>query len=389
MDVYILDEFFRRTAVIDRFESLIWTERWQAYGDFELNLHSTVQSRGLLTKGKRLAILGSTRVMTIETVENKEDSEGRSILSCTGRSIEAIMTERVARQSNSSMDANPKWVITNSPLDVAMHIWTQICDIGVLGAQDKIPFLQPGTIYLPGTLPEYEDAVTVEITPRSVYDAIREICEQYDLGFRLVRWGDQMELFFDIYTGNDRTTQQTTLAPVVFSPSLDNLTNVTELSSIETYKNVANVVAKNGYRIVYGPDADETLTGFDRRVLFVDASDIELAAGTALQDALEQRGQEQLALNRSMEAIDGEVPQNSMFEYERDYLVGDLVEMRNSDGVTTKMRVTEQIIVSDSEGDRSYPTLNNNQFITPGSWYSFEYNIEWDDVSTTLVWADA
>jgi hypothetical protein len=61
----------------------------------------------------------------------------------------------------------------------------------------------------------------------------------------------------------------------------------------------------------------------------------------------------------------------------RDYRLGDLVEMRNGDKATTHRRVTEQIFVSDSQGDRSYPTLTLNQYITPGTWDSWG-NETWD-----------
>jgi hypothetical protein len=53
------------------------------------------------------------------------------------------------------------------------------------------------------------------------------------------------------------------------------------------------------------------------------------------------------------------------------------------------MQVTEQIFVSDSEGERSYPTLTITKFITPGTWSSPEWNIEWSAVDPDLDWADA
>lgn len=64
MEVYVLDSLLRRSEVIDRFESLIWTERWASWGDFELAIRSTYGSRGLLRKGTQLAMNQSDRVMT-------------------------------------------------------------------------------------------------------------------------------------------------------------------------------------------------------------------------------------------------------------------------------------------------------------------------------------
>lgn len=39
MEIYILDEGFYETDVIDSYESLIWTERFDSLGDFELVMH--------------------------------------------------------------------------------------------------------------------------------------------------------------------------------------------------------------------------------------------------------------------------------------------------------------------------------------------------------------
>ena len=45
MEMYILDSLWRREAVIDVFKSFIWTERYAAWGDFELIIPSTAQNR--------------------------------------------------------------------------------------------------------------------------------------------------------------------------------------------------------------------------------------------------------------------------------------------------------------------------------------------------------
>jgi hypothetical protein len=136
-------------------------------------------------------------------------------------------------------------------------------------------------------------------------------------------------------------------------------------------------------------DVPPDTAGFDRRVLTVDASDITLSAGTALDAALLQRGKEELAKTRAFQAFDGEINTNSQYKYQVDYWLGDLVEMRNVDGVANQMRVTEQIFVSDKEGDRSYPTLTVNQFINTGSWLSWESNQQWIDLDADpTTWSE-
>jgi hypothetical protein len=103
---------------------------------------------------------------------------------------------------------------------------------------------------------------------------------------------------------------------------------------------------------------------------------------------LTQKGNDELSKARSVSAFDGEIPQSGSYRYAVDYELGDLIEMRNQDGVTNNMRITEQIFASDSTGDRSYPTLAIDSSITPGSWFAWDYNQVWANV-TTPTWLDA
>ena len=389
MEVYILDSLLRREKVIDRFESLIWTERFASYGDFQLVIQSTNESRSDFVAGTRIAQNESYRVMTVETVENTIDEEGKALLKVKGISLEDILDDRVAKDTLSDLTTEPKWILTGTPGDIARQIFNDICVLGTLDPGDVIPFIMPGTIFPEDTIPESTDIITVELDPQSVYEAIKGVCDLYDLGFRLVRNFDTSQLYFDIYSGSDRTTLQTDLAPVVFSPDLDNLKNTTEFTTIEQNKNVAYVFSPVGFEVVIPQDVDPEVEGFERRVLLVKADDITDPDPEIASALMIQRGKEELSKNRSFSAFDGELNQHSEYKYGIHYNLGDLVEMRNSDGITNNMRVTEQIFVSDKEGERSYPTLAINLFITPGSWLAWDYNQVWADLGLTEYWENA
>lgn len=378
MDVFILDSQLRRSQVVDRFESCIWTERYSSFGDFELVIHSTVESRNMLVADSLLAIHASKRVMKIETIVDKDDAEGRSMLTLTGRSLEVILQDRPTR-----IPGHAPFVFTGVPAYIARQLFRAICANNPKYAADNIPFYTEGSIYPPDTIPEPDVSQTITIPSTNVYAAIKEICDVNGLGFRLVRDRDTSKLYFNIYSGTDRTATQTTNSEVIFSPDIENLTDVSELYSTEKYKNVAYVFTPNGSGIVYAIGADENTVGFDRRVLSVYADDITLPAGAALNAAIQQRGKDELAKNRSLSAIDGELPQTSKYIYDTHYSLGDLVEMRNADGVTNRMRISEQIFVSDSTGDRSYPALSQDLFITAGSWYAWDSGQVWDNATGT------
>ncbi|UVT31103.1 minor tail protein [Arthrobacter phage Linda] len=388
MEVYILDNLFRRTEVLDRYQSLIWTERFAGYGDFELVVHSTPENRKLLTPGTKFVVNESDRVQTIENYENKKDEEGKLMLKLTGRSLEQILEDRVATSGLIGLTADTDWILTGTPGDICRQIFQKICVDGLLSPGDIIPFMTAGTTYPVDTISEPSTVIQAAIPISSVYDSIKELCDVYDLGFRLYRNQDTSQLYFNIYAGSDRTTRQTTLPAVVFSSDLDNLSNETELNSISEAKNMAYVFAKNGALIVYADGYSADTIGFNRRVVYVDATDVTEPAGATLTSILTNKGMDALAKARPLQAFDGEVSQYGAYKYGVDYRLGDLVEVRNSDGVASMMRVTEQIFVSDSEGERSYPTLSLNLFITPGSWSSWDYGSQWQD-ETIKHWDEA
>lgn len=462
MEVYILDDLLRRTEIIDRFESCIWTERYSSFGDFQLVLHSTNQTRNQLQKGMRLATNNSKKVMVVENIENKDDSEGRSLLTISGRSLEGTELEnRVVRPNLNGTDSDPNFVLPANPPATALRALFQFIMVtGGLSTADILPFYQTGSLYPANTIAEPDASVILSFAPASLYQVLKDTCDAYGLGFRLYRGPDDSKLYFNIYTGDDRTSTQTTLPAVIFSPDLENLSNISEFSSIEQYKNVALVVGKTRSRWVYADDDAMTATGFNRKVVVVTVTDIELDkygfttamenavdaaivvstdsthdellarlktntdmttaeensikvyrtnAGlnaqqqadltaafveydryrtdlAALDEALEQKGKEELSKYKALQAIDGEISQTTAYRYGIDYQLGDIVEMRNDDGLTNRMRVTEQINVDDAQGERAYPTLALDVFITPGAWYAWDASGVWDTAVGT--WDD-
>lgn len=409
MEVYTLDSLFRRTEVVDRFESLIWTERWADIGEFELQLQSTQGFRKLFRTGTRLAINDSKRVMTVETAESASDDEGRRILKVKGRSLEAVMDERLAIGTYAGYSPLSEWPLQDIPEWIARQMFSAICVSGNLHPNDVIPQIHwdpkghpdgpphagSDNLFPEDTIPESNFEIMMYQKPASLYKAIKDIADIYDFGFRLYRNGDTGQLFFNIYTGNDRTLQQEVLTPVVFSQDLQNLMNTTEFNTIEKTKNVAYVLWEHPdthimYReVVYAPEVDPAnMTGFDRHVINVagEIQDDDKGNDALISAALIRQGLDELAKHRAFTGFDGEISQYSQYKYDYDYYLGDMVVMQDSNGMRNNMRVTEQIFVSDRDGDRSYPTLSFRTFVQPGSWEDFGYRA-WEDMGAEY-WAD-
>lgn len=401
MEVYTLDQNFRRTMAVDLYESLVWTERYRELGDFKLKTingfwmlpdATVLYYKDVLSPDTMLAITGSYRVMVIETVIESEADTGEKVLEISGRSLEKILAQRVAQGAFNPIItpvpgtdySMPMWHLEGTAGEICRYMFEQICVEGLLNSGDVIPFITSGTIFPPDTIEEPTEEITIDVPPMSLLDAIKQVCDVYDLGFRLIRNPYTNLLYFDIYTGRDRTTNQTIDPAVIFSPETDSLANTSELTSVETEAVAAYVFSPLGSKIVYSGSASDLTDGFERKVLYVDGSSLTESAD--VEGDLDKLGFAALATAVSFQAFDGEINQNSQYKYNASYNLGDQVEQRNDQGFANYLRVTEQIISCDVEGERSYPTLSKNLTVTPGSWAAMGMD-EWDDLDDE-EWAD-
>lgn len=396
MEVYTLDALLRRSQIIDEFESLIWTERFAEWGEFDLIVESTPKMRQLLTIGQQLVMNESLRVMTVETREISTDTDGRKLLHVTGRSIEAILEDRIVyAQFPFYGFFLPYLELTDTPSAIVRYLFNFFCLSSIVGSYNVLPYAQISSALFPvGNIDEPSSPIVWRQEPIDLYSAIKDLCSKYALGFRLVRNYDNSELHFDVYAGSDRRTGNNDLPTIQFSPDFENLENSKEFTSNQTEKNAAYVLSPQGGKIVYATGVDPNVSGFARKAMVVNIGDIDIPEGlTAAQtevfvDAfLEQTGFEALAAQRRTYVFDGEIRQDNMYRYGIDYYLGDVVEIRGEDQNIASRRITEQIFVSDREGERSYPTLSEDPVFTAGTWAVVDGDLHWADY-TTEVWAD-
>lgn len=385
MELYILNDRFLRVDVIDDFESLIWTERWQSIGDFELIIKDTLKNRGRFEigvndSGVRLGLDESRRIMVSESIEYKVDQDGREMLYIKGRSQEKILQDRVVKKARALDTDNPTWLIFNVPRGVVMNLFNNACRAPtVLHIEDALPLQDVvlahhyplgGTLWHNETIWHYQE-------PDILYNAIQQIVVRYNLGFRMLRHDTVPDPYFQFYWGYDRT-RASSLDTVLFDPEIDNF----HVSS--TFKSVQNV--KNVLYAYYGEEDEDGVykewdvyryrgfvgDGFDRRVMLYkhamrDGTVVDPIEGPIKPDPdgwkeLNKIGTQKLSSPNYRPAIlsDGVISQTNRYQYDKDYYIGDLVEVRNNLNAIENKRVTECVFVSDMQGDRIYPTFAND-----------------------------
>lgn len=385
MDIYVLDSMFRNNVLIDRYESFIWTERYNTLGDFQIKLLSNTRHRRELVRGKFIAISGSDRVGRINTVEDVHDASGMRTLHVSGRLIEQIFQERFTWERSGTQwapDARPHLIMTQAV--------RRYCVDAVNTIDDAYPGLEAPFV-VQGSMPPPTEELSFEAPINSVYTLLHDLGVAYDLGFAIRRSSENALRFMPV-VGTDRTTDIAGGTPVIFSPSYGNMMSSTYLSTDEMNRNIALVTSVQGYRIVNDVNTSVNIKGFNRRVIHVNASEITAAwPSFRAKKYMYLLGKKALAENKRIQLFDGEIDAHNDYKYNVDYAMGDLVELRNDASIQTGqvsyMRVVEQIFVSDEQGDHAYPTLEYRDSVTPGSWLSQSGNAAWINAGSA-TWAD-
>ena len=416
MEIYILDDLLREIDVVDeyQYESFIWTERYAERGDFQIVARSTPSMKNRFVADTLFMIRDSKRIMRVNKVTETIDEEKGSVLTIEGFELVYILEQRVSASKDSGTHAGMLLAVTYfngwTPLELISDMVWRMCIATsgwAISPGDAIPFLNdnvanPGSLYPASNIPEpAPGGILWEQKLASLYSAVTDVCKAYDLGFRLYKDPNAAKLYFEGYNGVDRTTAQSVYPPIVFSNDADNLKDTKEFQDNTTQFNV--VIAVYEYKNPEEGGYPETLTlngvasdpqlafssgGFDQKSKVITISQVPegMTDPTDITNYLTQLAQEELTRSKPSDIFDGEVDVNSNLKYEKDYFLGDIIEVRGDNGGGAFMRVAEQIFKYDTNGKASYPSLVNKDSISPGTWKSWKYDVNWKDMGSGEYW---
>lgn len=352
MEALILGSNFEALSILDTFTSFIWTDRYCGCGDFEVYLPVSGATVDLLTKGNYLVTKKSDRLMIIEDIAIDTDPEDGACITVTGRSLESILERRV--------------------------IWGQVVLSGSF--QNGIQTLLNQNVISPSItarqIPNFtfkasaDPAITgltieTQFFGNNLYDAIFALCEERGIGFKVLPAGAG-GFTFELYSGTDRSYEQSTVPWVVFSPKFDNLLSSNYFESARGYKNVALSAGEGdgSARVLGEAIADTGASGLNRLEMFVDSASISktTSGGTLTSqqylNQLIEKGKEALAETYVTESFEGEVEASKQFVYNKDFYIGDIVQIVNDYGKQARSRVSEIVQSQDVEnGETMVPTF--------------------------------
>lgn len=228
MEAWILNQNMESVAIIDAFDSFIWTDKYGEYGDFELYLPTDTELLKLCAKDNYVWFKGSDRMMIINEQEINSEAVGGSKMAIRGYSLESILSRRVVwsktRVSGNVQDVCKRLINNNfinpsaSERKISNLIFDDTNDSAVLST-----------------------TVDMELLGDNIYTVIKDLCADNDLGFKIVPDLEAKKFRFKLYSGVDRTYAQEVRPYVLFSPAYENLISSDYKSHNKDTSNVARV----------------------------------------------------------------------------------------------------------------------------------------------------
>lgn len=334
---YLLDKELNFICPIEAYKSMIWTTRYYKSGDFELYAPATIELISLIKKDYYVVRDDDlTQAMIIKNIQITTDAEEGNFLIVTGKSLKSILRKRIIWKQttlNGNVETCIRRLINENIINPI--IFARKIDNFILGAELGIT-----------------ETMRQQFTGDNLEDAISSICINHGLGYDVLLDLENKQFIFILFKGTDRSYGQTKNPHVVFSKEYENLLSTNYLDNGENYKNVA-LVAGEGEGVDRKTAIVGDASGMDRYELFVDSRDISTNSEEPITDAeysklLITKGEEVLSENSMTESIDGDLEANHTWQYDRDYFLGDIVEVIDEYGHSMRPQIIETI---ESEND--------------------------------------
>jgi Siphovirus ReqiPepy6 Gp37-like protein len=420
MELMTLNTSFQPDLLVENYASLIWTERYSKYGDFELVSNDIQGIMKLLPRETYVTLRESTVPMVVENHKIQKPIREVPKITVTGRSFETVLERRGSVRTPmdpTSVGVRQAWMMPAvKESDAAFRAMrTVIGDFPQYkGGLQVLPLRNPAVSpndaipQISLTLPaDYETPPwdsTVTYSPQDTVWVGSTIYAATNLGGNTNKppassptfWtavstgnttglnasgypieitvGDLYNTVMDLITtnyhglkavrpkpGNDKVGIEIyngadLRTTVAFDARFDQFDDATYLLSAQGSSNVAYVYGSNGSQSVLKTTAPEP-TGLNRRVLVVDPSTDTSSGSGNNADSRRSLGLIELYKYNVTALVDGQVSEQVGAGFNRDYFLGDIILLVGEYALTSNVRVSEFIRTSDSTGEKAYPAF--------------------------------
>ena len=347
INFYVYDKNLKRIAIVDLYSSLIWTDRYNECGEFELTLLYEKRWRSVFRKDYFCSIDFSDHWCIIEKLEIKKEDETAPMMIITGRSVESILERRIVLEkkefSNASVQDSIKTLLNENI-------------IAPENEKRKIEnFLFSQSSF---------ESIT-ELTFTDDYDSddllsiISGICQEKHIGFR-VTVNSSKDFVFRLYAGADRSKENNSSSYVIFSPFYDNLQNSDYVTSSTEYRNYV-VISKDEDTKLNAYTTSSEPSGISRREIHLDATELKENKDEELTNSqLRTKAVKKLRNEHKIKTtFEGDIVPEQMYKYRTHYNTGDWVHFEDGYGNSQDVYISEVIISMDENGLTIIPTFED------------------------------
>lgn len=350
MYLYVYDSDFNQIALIDQYSSLIWTDRYDECGEFELVIPYQSSFLDIFCLGYYCKVDQSIHWAVIEKVEMKKEDEDAPEMIISGRSIESILERRVVIEKVEFEDASLQ--------DSVQSLLTT----NIISPSDDSRKIEGFKMKISTDTEITNLKLTESYDGDNLLSIISGICQENNIGF-IIGVEEDFTLYFQLYVGSDRSGSNINNGIVCFSPEYDNLLNSSYYLSSELYHNTIIVsTSENNYISVSKSTADFA-NGLDRREVQIDVNELKENQSSSLSDTMIVKKARKLfdTEYKIEKTFEGDIVPNVNYQYMEDYFTGDIVKMTDIFGNTKNLRIKEMMISYDEGGLEMTPTLEDTE----------------------------
>lgn len=320
MEVRIYNRMLDLVGIIENQTSILWNRKYNSCGDFEAHFPITESNMKLLKRENLVYIRGNVEAGIIESVRINESADVHEVV-ITGRFLSSYLGRRVIKGTMNF----------NGTVENAIR--------KILTDMTAFPLFELGSSK------GYTERIEFQATYKNVLDYVVKLCQSVNYGFRLRPDFVAKKMIFELYKGEDHSINQHDRNHVEFSERYNNIERIEYTENDQLYSNVAYVGGEGeGSARKFTTTGDTSLTGFDRREMFVDARDLKSEGLTSTEyiNVLKTKGNERLNESILAQSVECEVVPTGNFDYRRDYELGDIITViRKPYGIKTDLRITE------------------------------------------------
>lgn len=303
----VYDPQLNKLGQIETFVSLVWTEKYNQLGTFQLELSQQQEYSDLMKEDYYCEIDDSDTLMIIKSVQ----TEGNKII-VNGAPATRLLSDRVSTAELSNINAETAM----RTLIHDMQAWPCVALGASCGLADKFE---------------------AQTSDQTIEEYCEKIAQAVDAGFRLRFDKPNRKLLFEVYKPGESQT-------VKFSTWFQNVSNLDYCVSTASYKNVAIVSgAGTGDERITVYAGDTASAGIDRREMYVDARQEQQKNDESLEDykaRLVEYGKGKLLEQLRLETLD--------FDIDSDCVnLGDVVSCIFPElGINAKVRIMGKTITA-------------------------------------------